>query len=87
MTRGLELEREARRWMLISAASIVFCGSCLSIASVVLFYLASLDARRDALPEAALRLMWGKRITFIGVLLGAAGVLAALVIRLVAVSG
>jgi hypothetical protein len=31
--------------------------------------------------------MWGKRITFIGVLLGAAGVLAALVIRLVAVSG
>lgn len=81
VSRGSELEREARLWMLISGASIVFCGSCLSIAAVVLCYLAVLDARRDALPEAAMRLLWGKRVTIAGVFLGLAGALLTLVVR------
>jgi hypothetical protein len=69
--------------MLISGASIVFCGSCLSIAAVVLCYLAMQDARRDALPEAAIRLLWGKRITIAGVMLGLIGGILALLVRVI----
>ncbi len=71
-------------WMLISGASIVLCGSCLSIAAVVLCYLAMLDARRDALPEAATRLLWGKRVTVAGIMLGLIGGALALLVRVIA---
>ncbi len=85
--RGIELEREAKHWMLLSVATLVFCGSCLSAASVVLFYLAAIDAKHGALPEAALRVVWGKRIMLAGVMLGALGVFLALVVRVVSLSG
>lgn len=68
--RGTELAREAQHWMLLSAASIFTCGSCVSIASVILCYLAFQDARRDNLAEATARLQWGKRVTVVGMLLG-----------------
>lgn len=78
---GTELGQEAHQWMLLSAASIFTCGSCLSIASVVLCYLALQDARRNALPEATLHLKWGKRVTVVGAFLGLVGGSVALALR------
>lgn len=79
--RGAELGREAQHWMLLSAASIVLCGSCVSIGSVVLCYMAVQDARRDALAEATARLRWGKRVTIGGVALSVFGAALALALR------
>lgn len=79
--RGAEIGQEAHHWMLLSAASIFACGSCLGIASVVLCYLAFQDARRNALSEAALRLKWGKRVTVTGAFLGLVGGFVALALR------
>lgn len=67
--------------MLFSAASIFTCGSCVSVASVLLCYMAMQDARRDALAEATARLQWGKRITTVGAFLGLTGGALALLLR------
>ncbi len=76
MDRGPALKREALTWMLVSAASVFLCGSCLSIAGALLFYLAAQDADRGRFDEAGIRILWGKRITLLGILLGAiAGVI------------
>lgn len=79
--RGTELGREAYNWMLLSAASIVFCGSCLGIASTLLCYLAVQDARREDLAASTTRLLWGKRITLLGATLSLLAGAAALAVR------
>lgn len=79
--RGADLGQEAHQWMLLSAASILACGSCLGIASVVLCYLALQDAQRASLVEAENHLRWGKRITVGGVFLSAFGGGVAIVLR------
>ncbi|NLE85357.1 MAG: hypothetical protein GX607_03055 [Myxococcales bacterium] len=82
--RGAELGREAHHWMLLSAASIFLCGSCVSIAAVLLCYMAQQDARRDALAEATAHLRWGKRVTIGGVFLSALGGSLVLALRTLA---
>lgn len=82
--RGAELEQEAHYWMLLSAASIVLCGSCMSIAAVLLCYMAQQDARRDDLAEAVTHLRWGKRVTIGGVLLSVLGGSLTLALRTLA---
>jgi len=70
--------------MLLSAASIFLCGSCVSIAAVLLCYMAQQDARRDALAEATAHLRWGKRVTIGGVFLSALGGSLVLALRTLA---
>jgi|GEM_PF-4108765 len=66
-----ELHQQATTWLVISLASSVLCvGLCLGLGGAVFCYLAMQSARHGLLPDAEVKLKWGKVLTLVGSVMG-----------------
>jgi hypothetical protein len=65
-----QLKKQAQTWLMISAASVIFCTSCFGLIGGVLCYLAMQAVDQGNLADAENKLKWGKIITVVGFVLG-----------------
>lgn len=60
------LKKQAQTWLIVSAASFVMCSSCFGVIGAVLCYLAMQAVDQGNIPDAEVKLKWGKVITSVG---------------------
>lgn len=66
-TTAIEIERQAKSWLVIALVSSIGCLSlCLGIGGAVFCYLAMQAASQGLLADAQDKLKWGKVLTLVG---------------------
>jgi len=83
----VELRKEATTWLIVSAVTFFFCGSCcFAIAGAVFCFLAMQAADQGNVADAEAKLRWGKIITISGAALGFLATLLYLALHFAAIA-
>jgi MFS-type transporter involved in bile tolerance (Atg22 family) len=74
-----ELKKQATTWLIVAAASALFCTCCFGIIGAVFCFMAMQAVDQGNIADAESKLKWGKIITIVGLVFGVLGTIISVV--------